>query len=408
MTRPAPAAAPRSPAPHRAGPGWRVAVCRVLGFLLGCLLGSVAVTAQPDVRVATNIPALVTYPGFYHLKSIVVRGDLTARGDRPMLLPPSGDRGVEVVFKENQPADGPVEVRGVFWDVGRMTAEDPRFTGFDVEAFLATRTGGRWPAQGELLVVSVSDAMRADPPPAPGIRMVVLDPDRYEGQRITVTGTFRGNNLYGDLPKAPATGGKWDFVLRSANASLWVTGIRPKGRGFDLDPRAKVDTGRLLEVSGVVKTGDGLVWLVASIVTAPAITGEQPTDEPAEANPPPPPLPVPEVIFSLPAEGETDVSPAIVVQLQLSRNLDPESLKGRVRLSYASSLPPGTPQPPPIEVSVGYKAGDRVAQIRFAKPLEPFRTVKVELLEGIKGPDGQPLKPFTLTFTTGAREHGRV
>ncbi|MBE3099106.1 MAG: Ig-like domain-containing protein [Planctomycetes bacterium] len=354
--------------------------------------------------MATNIAALVKYPGFYHLQSIVIRGELATRGNRLVLLPPGGDQGVEMVFREHQPSDGQVEVRGTFWDVGRMTAEDPRFAGYDIQAFLETRTAGRWPAQGELLVVSSSDAARAEPPPAPSVRAVVLDPERYEGQKVTVTGTFRGNNLYGDLPRAPRAG-KWDFVVRSASAALWVTGIRPKGKGFDLDPRAKVDTGRLLEVSGVVKSGDGLVWLEATTVAAPAITAVQPGDEPAEAEAVPalPPLPAPEVIFSLPSEGETDVSPAILVQIQISRNLDPESLKDRVRIVYVGGTPPGTPPPAAMGFALSYKPADRVVQIRFAKPLEPFRTVKVELLDGIKGHDGQPLKPFALTFTTGSQ-----
>jgi hypothetical protein len=39
--------------------------------------------------------------------------------------------------------------------------------------------------------------------------------------------------------------------------------------------------------------------------------------------------------------------------------------------------------------------------VRFAKPLERFRTVKVELLEGIVGTDAQPLKAWTLTFALG-------
>ena len=222
-------------------------------------------------------------------------------------------------------------------------------------------------------------------------------------QKITVTGTFRGNNLYGDLPRSPAIG-KWDFVLRSANAALWVTGVRPRGKGFDLDPRAKADTGRLLEVAGVIRVRDGLVWMEAATITAPSLTTPQPTDEPPELIAVPVvPLPVPEVTFSLPTEGETDVSPSILVQIQISRNLDPESLKDRVRLSYVDATPPGAAQPAPIAFAATYRAGDRVVQIRLQKPLEPFRTVKVELLEGIKGPDGQPLAPFTLTFTTGSQ-----
>ena len=40
-------------------------------------------------------------------------------------------------------------------------------------------------------------------------------------------------------------------------------------------------------------------------------------------------------------------------------------------------------------------------EITFAKPLERFRTLKVDLLDGILGTDEQPLKPWTLTFEVG-------
>ena len=46
----------------------------------------------------------------------------------------------------------------------------------------------------------------------------------------------------GDLPQGVAKS-KWDFVLQSADASIWVTGLRPKGKDFDLDPSARVVTG---------------------------------------------------------------------------------------------------------------------------------------------------------------------
>jgi hypothetical protein len=39
--------------------------------------------------------------------------------------------------------------------------------------------------------------------------------------------------------------------------------------------------------------------------------------------------------------------------------------------------------------------------LTFPKPLEAFRTVKVELLDGIKGFDGAPIKPWTVTFSVG-------
>ena len=50
---------------------------------------------------------------------------------------------------------------------------------------------------------------------------------------------------------------------------------------------------------------------------------------------------------------------------------------------------------------VSVSAPNRVLEIQFAKPLERFRTLKVDLLEGILGTDGQPLKPWTLTFALG-------
>ena len=56
------------------------------------------------------------------------------------------------------------------------------------------------------------------------MRHVALDPGRYAEQEVTVVGRFRGKNLYGDLPEAPGTG-RFDFVLQSADASIWVTGM---------------------------------------------------------------------------------------------------------------------------------------------------------------------------------------
>lgn len=356
--------------------------------------------AQSVIRVVVSVPALVAYSGFYHLKPILVRGELATRGDRLVLLPPSGDRGVELYATGSRPDDGPAEVRGTFWDVGRMTADDPRFADLDIQAFLDRRTGGRWPGQGELLVIRATEITRAAPPPAPTLRAIVLEPERYVGQRVTITGTFRARNLLGDLPKAPPQGTKWDFVLQSAGASLWVTGLRPKGKGFDLDPSTRMDTGRLLEVSGTVRISDELVRIEAVEISAPAVTAVQPTEERVDLAEVAPavPLPIPEVTFSLPTEGETDVDPAAPVKIQVSRNLDAATFEGRVRVTYVSS--PGV-TPPAIDFTVEFSAADRVLQIRFAKPLMPFRTVTVELLEGILGTDKQPLKPFKLSFTTG-------
>jgi hypothetical protein len=84
------------------------------------------------------------------------------------------------------------------------------------------------------------------------------------------------------------------------------------------------------------------------------------------------------------------------VRVQFSRDLKPESVKGLVGVSYV-----GVAQPPPAFTTT-YDPGRRMLEIRFAAPLEPFRTVQVTLKEGMVATDGQPLAPWTLTFSVGS------
>ena len=82
--------------------------------------------------------------------------------------------------------------------------------------------------------------------------------------------------------------------------------------------------------------------------------------------------------------------------MQLSRDLDPASLKDRVRITYAKAT-----STEPLAFAANYTKENRALEIRMTEPFEPFRLVKIEFLEGIKGTDGGALAPFTLTFTTG-------
>ena len=63
----------------------------------------------------------------------------------------------------------------------------------------------------------------------------------------------------------------------------------------------------------------------------------------------------------------------------------PSTFPDRIRASYVGAAAAGAPQAPAIAISTTYNAADRIVEIRFAKPLAPYRTVKVELLDGIKG-----------------------
>ncbi|MBI2834484.1 MAG: Ig-like domain-containing protein [Acidobacteria bacterium] len=344
---------------------------------------------------ATTVAALRTYPLFFDGQRVRVRGALDIRPDAAWLT--SGDREILIVGKITDEKSARVEVSGTCWDVGRHEPTDPRLASFDLQRISRTHVDKDWPGIGELLVIAADGLQPADSSAQPTIRSVALEPERFDGEAVVLLGRFRGRNLYGDLPNAPGKS-RWDFVLQSGDAAVWVTGLQPRGKRFNLNVDARVDTSRWLEVRGVVRRGNGLVWIEATQVALAEAPGAQPEPEPP---PPPPKGPSPEVIFSAPVQDEADVSPTTTVRIQFSRDIKPETLEGRVRVSYivAQSIERGEPQPPPIEMSFTYD--DRILQIRFAQPLDRFRTLKVELLEGIEATDGAPLKPWTLTFALG-------
>ena len=107
------------------------------------------------------------------------------------------------------------------------------------------------------------------------MRALALQPWRFEGQNVTIVGEFRGRNLFGDQPSAPGKS-RYDFVLRSADAAVWVTDLRPRGRGFDLSVEARVDTGRWLQVSGTVSQDRGLVAISGATVATAATAPQEP------------------------------------------------------------------------------------------------------------------------------------
>jgi hypothetical protein len=110
-----------------------------------------------------------------------------------------------------------------------------------------------------------------------------------------------------------------------------------------------------------------------------------------------------DVDFSSPVEGEADVRLDVRVRIQFSRDVDARSFKNRIRISYSQSdsVERGEAQPPAVAFTFNYDAGTRALELQPTKPLERFRHVKVELLEGIVGVDGSVLRPWTLNFATG-------
>ena len=358
--------------------------------------------AQPAQRRGTTLSALVSFAGFYNGQPVVVRGTLATR-DQPVLISPTVDRSIPLIFTGPSPIDGPVELRATFWDVGRLQREDPRIASNGLDRLLPGAPEGDWPRPGETLALVVTDAMAVNASEGePTLRQVALEPSPYVGKRVRLTGQFRGRNLYGDLPQAPGLS-QWDFVLRAADSAVWVTGLRPRGRGFNLNPTARVDTGTWLEATGVVREGKGLVWIEAQQL---AVTKPDVEIRNAETPPIPQMGPAPEVIFSDPAEEEIDVPLKTAIRLQFSRDMNPESFKGQVRWSFAASeavnTASSTPREPARTPQFKYDRARRALELRLSvDESAPYRAVTIELLDGIAATDGARLKPFTLTFTYG-------
>jgi Bacterial Ig-like domain len=370
------------------------------GILLFVMIAAAA-SAQAPQRRATNVSALLTFSAFYHGRPVVVVGQVATQNDGQIRVS-DGLASLRVVFNGSTP-DGNDEIRGEFWDVARMKQDDPRLANLDLKRIFGIDRDGAWPRAGEVTAIMATAVTSAGVPVAPSIRTIVLNPSRYLNQRVTVTGQFVGRNLTGDLPDAPAKS-RWDFVIRSADAAIWVSGARPKGKGFDLALDARLDTGRWLEITGVVHEGRGLQWLdvaAEGIQLGKAPTAAPPAEEPSPVRPrlgPPP-----EVVFSAPTEGESDVALTSSVRIQFSRDIDQATLKGHLRAHYLEleTAERGEPNTPTAEFTTQYSGANRVLELKFARPLERFRTLKVELEEGVLGTDHQALKPWTLTFVLG-------
>ena len=365
-------------------------------------LGLTSLLAQTATRVATTTDLLLAYPLFFHGKQIVIRSPVDTAGSLTRVttaqaVDTSGKKPASIyVFWKERPSRSDGEIRGEFWDLGRLREDDGRFTSYDFKPLLEATTGGRWPGREEVYVILAATLIEGPLPMSASLRAIALAPERYADRGVTVVGRFRGRNLYGDLPTA-LNRSRWDFVVQSADGAVWVSNLRPKGKNFELDASARVDTGRWLEVTGTVRKEGGTVWIEGEslqLATAPAETPVDIVVTPVVKEAPP------QVIFSAPIPDESDVVPTVTVRVQFSRDMDPRSFRDHVRVTYPSP-PEAAPAPAAPIATVTYREGTRALEIKFGKPLERFLPVKIELVDGITAVDGQALPPWTLTFTTG-------
>ena len=371
-------------------------VAALCGALVATAPGplSSAAALQPATRTATTAEALIGSAVFYHGKLVVLQHAVVHDQAVPRL---AGTLKPVYIFWKERPSTDTGEIRGEFWDLGRIESGDSRFSGYDLLQIVESTLRGRWPARDQVFVLLGATLTSSTPSPAPTLRAIALTPDAFEGREVKVVGRFKGRNLYGELPQALGKA-KWDFVLQSAEGALWVTGVRPKGNGFDLDPGARVDTGRWLEVKGTVERTGNLVYINATSVAQ----ATAPSETVAEVMlPERPKFPPPEVIFSAPVADDDGVETSTLVRIQFSRDIDPKTIANVVRVTYVHPPDAGPDAPKPPGFTVTYNDPAHAIEVKFAQPLARFQKVRVELLEGVLALDGQMVKPWTLTFTTG-------
>jgi len=220
---------------------------------------------------------------------------------------------------------------------------------------------------------------------------LVTKPEKYDGKTVNVRGQFRGENLFGDLPSSSRDRSS-DWVIKDDLFAVWVTGKKPKGSGWSLDASLKRDTGKWLQIMGRVRVRNRVVTLEAIDVVLSKPPAVSVAAVKAEPTPPPPPRPrrPPVVAFSLPIDGERELAPDTVFQIQFTRDMDEASLKDRVLLRYAGRPQPGDNSLDAMRMS--YDGGLRTLRVDPGDLLRPGRIVELVLLPGIVDIDGVPLE----------------
>jgi hypothetical protein len=221
------------------------------------------------------------------------------------------------------------------------------------------------------------------------LEALVSAPGKHNGKTVRVVGKFRGRNLYGDLPSRSQKS-RSDWVIKDDLYAVWVTGKKPKGSGWELDPALKRDTGKWILVVGRVEAVGGITYLRAmqvELTTAPTPT--------AEAQPPPPPPEKPKVppmvVFALPLDGEREVAQDTRFQVQFSKDMEETSFLGNVVLRYAGARQPGDRAFDGVRLR--YDGGRRALTVDPGDLLRPGRVVELMLLPGIVDTDGLALEP---------------
>ena len=136
-------------------------------------------------RIATTAEALVASPVFFHGKQIVVRRDASEAG--PLWQLANTAKPIFVFWKERPSLAADSEMRGEFWDLGRLQRDDSRFSAIDFTQLLEAAAHGQWPPRDQVFVIMGATTVESPLPAEPTLRAVAIAPDHYANRAITVS-----------------------------------------------------------------------------------------------------------------------------------------------------------------------------------------------------------------------------
>jgi hypothetical protein len=232
---------------------------------------------------AVDLSAVAYNYESHQRQKVVTKGELRALGGQlDLLLLVDGTARV-LVIPVPELADGPrrligqrVEVTGIVRALPTSQRQVPCRAQLMLESKCADpdlpplpNAQADWPPVS-LTIIELAGAgsapRAAGEPEGLALEEIVKPDTAYAGQTVRVIGLFGGRDLLGELPAGSAPTSQ-DWVLRQPPHAIWVTGRKPQGRGWKLDPAYKGDGVRWIEVTGRVELRGGVSVLRASKVT---------------------------------------------------------------------------------------------------------------------------------------------
>ncbi len=391
----------------------------------GMLLSSTAWGQVDDLPERITVSDLLMTPTRYDGQTVMIKGDLRSGNtidEQQNIFRLRGKMSVREV-RVGQARSSmdqlrylvgqEVEVTGIFWDLANQCYEsamagvqcyDHRIREFGAVTQEFEREEYRYfigviaanpvddvplPEEPEIKEAEEPEDLDIEPGELIDLRDLIENPEPYLDIRISVIGKFRGNDLYDDLSiqskKTPR-----DFVIKVADAAIWVTGRRPRGKDFKLNPKMRRDTGKWLKVTGIPWMQDEMVYVKAERIEL-TDKPDDPALEPvkidraalaADKEPPP------EVAFTIPLDGESGIPLESDFRVQFSNDMNPASFDRNVDLLYADDDGLGNPFP---EMQIQYEEASRTLVVLPGKALDPGKEVQLILYNGIVDENGKAL-----------------